>query len=111
MGSYKSSIGIFILGMANFLQKDDPYCMQNINTSLRHLSELMRHGNAHAKQACGLINIPRLIELVRLNITGLSYDNTMAEIKQSLLEIEQMHLTLIHSETTAALEACPTTVP
>ena len=110
MGSYKSSIGIFILGMANFLQKDDPYCMQNINTSLRHLSELMRHGNAHAKQACGLIDIPRLTELVRLNITGLSYDNTMAEIKQSLLEIEQMHLTLIHADTTAALEACPTTV-
>ena len=110
MGSYKSSIGIFILGMANFLQKDDPYCMQNINTSLRHLSELMRHGNAHAKQACALIDIPRLTELVRLNITGHSYDNTMAEIKQSLLEIEQMHLALLHSDTTAVLEACPGTV-
>ena len=111
MGSYKSSIGIFILGMANFLQKDDPYFLQNINTSLRHLSELMRHGNAHAKQSCRLINIPRLTKLVRLNVVGIPRDNTLAEIQQSLLEIEQMDRVFIHLEATGALnEVCPATI-
>jgi len=110
MGSYKSSIGIFILGMANFLQKDDPYFLQNINTSLRHLSELMRHGNEHAKQACRLIDIPRLAELVRFNTKDLSYDNTLAEIQESLLDIEQMHYAFVRLEVTGALEACQATV-
>jgi len=92
MGSYKSSIGIFILGIVNFLQKDDPYFMQNMSTSLRHLSELMVHGNDKAKQACALINIPELVKLVRFNIDGLGQSGTISDIRTTLLEIEQIQL-------------------
>lgn len=89
MGSYKSSIGIFVLGIAIFLQKDDPYFMQNMSTSLRHLSEMMVHGNDKTREACLMINIPQLIKLVRSNMDGLSKSGTMFDIEETLLEIEQ----------------------
>jgi len=92
MGSYKSSIGIFILGIVNFLQKDDPYFIQNMSTSLRHLSELMVHGNDKAKEACALINIPELVKLVRFNIDGLGQSGTISDIRTTLLEIEEIQL-------------------
>jgi len=111
MGSYKSSVGIFILGMVNFSQKDHPYFLQNMYTSLRHLSELMLHGNAKAKQACLLINIPQLVQLVRDNIAGLSHTGTIVEIETNLLEIEEIELAATNEETTNALvDLCPAPV-
>lgn len=91
MGSYKSCIGIFILGMVNYLQKDDPYSLQNMSTSLRHLLELMVHGNAKARLACELINIPQLFKLVRSNVEGLGRGGTLDDIEATLLEIEKTH--------------------
>ena len=106
MGSYKSSVGIFILGIVNFLQKDDPYCMQNMSTSLRHLSELMVHGNDKAKEACALINISELVKLVRSNIEGLSQSGTISDIHAALLEIEQLQL--VNSTTPPAITVADT---
>jgi len=90
MGSYKSSIGIFILGFVNFLKKDDPYFLQNMHTSLRHLHELLSDGNDMAKQACQLIDLPKLVLLVRTNFVGLSNTGTVHEIETILFQLEKM---------------------
>ena len=110
MGSYKSSIGIFILGIVNFLQKDDPYFTQNMCTSLRHLSELMLHGNDKAKEACLLINIPELVKLVRFNIHGLAQGGTIDEIQTILLEIEATFANSPNTDPVTPMDALDTSL-
>ena len=120
MGSYKSSIGIFILGFVNFLKKDDPYFLQNMHTSLRHLHELLSDGNDMAKQACQLIDLGKLVPLVRANLVGLNNTHTVDEIETILFHFEKIIAvsTLPTSElavegllasniASAALDPCP----
>jgi len=89
MGSYKSAIGMFILGIINFMQNSDPYALNNMCASLRHLSELIKSENLMARQACALINIRELVTLVRLQLQETNCHRDMEEEIQSiLLELE-----------------------
>ena len=88
IGSYKSSAGIFVLSMVNFINHDDPYYLQNMQSSLRHLYEFLDEGNENAKKACMLINIPALIAFVRQHIHTLPKNSTLLEIDSSLLCLE-----------------------
>jgi len=89
MGSYKSSFGIFVLGIVNFLQQDDPYFLQNMHTSLRHLHELRHNGNVKARLACQMVDMPKLVHLVRDNLGGLQPCDTVLQIESLLLLLEQ----------------------
>ena len=95
IGSYKSSIGMFVLGIINFMQNSDPYALNNMCSSLRHLSELVKSQNNLAKQACALINIPELIILVRLQLQEINCHRDMQEeIESILLELEHEKCTV-----------------
>jgi len=89
MGSYKSSVGIFVLGIVNFLKQDDPYFLQNMHTSLRHLHELRQGGNVKARLACQMVDMPKLVDLVRDNLGGLQPCDTVLQIESLLLLLEQ----------------------
>jgi hypothetical protein len=91
MGSYKSSMGMFVLGIVNFLLNNDAYSVSNMRTSLRHLQELAYTGSDMAKQACSLINMPALVQLVRTHMLGIECGRDMQEeIEMSLLELETL---------------------
>jgi len=89
MGSYKSSVGIFVLGIVNFLQQDNLYFLQNMHTSLLHLHELRQNGNAKARLACQMVDTSKLVDLVRDNLGGLQPCDTVLQIQSLLLLLEQ----------------------
>ena len=107
MGSYKSSMGMFVLGIVNFLVNNDAYSVSNMRTSLRHLQELAYTGSDKAKQACSLINMPALVQLVRNHMHGIECGRDMKEeIEMSLIQLE----TLVPLTETVALDELPLAV-
>jgi len=111
MGSYKSSIGMFVLGIVNFLKFNDPYVLQNMCTSLRHLHELALTGSEMAQQACSLINIPALVQLVRIQLQRVEcYQDTKHEIETILLKLETLNQAKKVSDTSDTLDAAVETL-
>jgi hypothetical protein len=111
MGSYKSSIGMFVLGIINFLKFNDPYVLQNMCTSLRHLHELALTGSEMAQQACSLINIPALVQLVRTQLQHVEcYQDTKHEIETILLKLEILNQAKKVSDTSDTLHAAVETL-
>jgi len=93
IGSYKSYIGMFITGVVNFLRNADPYSVSNMSASLRHLKELATGDNQIAKEACALINISALVQLVRTQmLKNPCHRDMQEEIESILLELQQISL-------------------
>jgi hypothetical protein len=64
MLSYKSAAGIFVMEILNFLKNDSVYTVDNMKLNLRHLIELMSINDTMVREACQIVNIPKLVELV-----------------------------------------------
>jgi hypothetical protein len=86
LGGYKSIFGIFILEIIAFLDnRDDPRLVQNMTTNLRHLNELLQQDCATTRQALTIINIPKLLHLLRNTPTiCLGIQAQLCDIEQSL---------------------------
>ena len=61
-----------------------------MHTSLLHLHELLSDGNDMAKQACQLIDLRKLVLLVRTNLVGLNNTGTVDEIETILFQFEKI---------------------
>jgi len=93
IGSYKSYIGMFITGVVNFLRNADPYSVSNMSASLRHLKELATGDNEITKEACALINISALVQLVRTQmLKNPCHRDMQEEIETILFELQQISL-------------------
>jgi len=84
LGGYKSVFGILILEIIAFLDNQhDPRLVQSMATNLRHFNELLQQDCAITRQALAVINIPKLLHLLR-NTPTIS-----VEIEAQLRDIEQ----------------------
>jgi len=84
LGGYKSVFGIFILEIIAFLDNQhDPRLVQNMATNLRHLNDLLQQDCALTRQALAVIDMPKLLHLLR-NTPTISM-----EIAAHLCDIEQ----------------------
>jgi len=62
---YKSAAGIFVMEMINFMKHENVYSYDNMRTNSRHLLELLTIEDDIVKEACSIINILKITNMVR----------------------------------------------
>jgi len=90
MLSYKSASGIFVMEIINFIRNENMYSYDNMKTNLRHLLELLTIEDDIVKEACSIINIPKLIHIVKTCISNSGDSAKCSEIFSIIEDIENI---------------------
>jgi len=92
MLSYKSAAGIFVMKILNFLKNDSVYTVDNMQLNLRHLIELVSINDPMVEEACQIVNVAKLIELViryTKNDPNLSKNDQLVALVTELQDLTQ----------------------
>jgi hypothetical protein len=90
MLSYKSAAGIFIMEMIHFIKNENVYSYDNMRINLRHLLELLTIEDDVVKEACTIINIPKLTQTVKTCIQNCTDSGKYHEILLLIEDIERI---------------------
>jgi len=92
---YKSAAGIFFMEMINFMKHENVYSYDNMRANLRHLLELLTIEDDTVKEACSIINISKITNMVRTCIQNAGDSKKYSEILALIEDIELITTELV----------------